>query len=1159
MATAQDQSRPLAPSKHEALVEAQLDRVLRRIRFFDVTAGLLGFAAGTLVYGLAMMLADRAWELSTATRLLALGGYGLAAAAYLVRFFVWPLVRPVNPYYAAVQVEHVIPGAKNSIINWLDLRARKLPPAIRSAVGARAARDVGQADIDQAISGRRVTWLAGVALATFVTAVVVLAVLRPAQFFSLVGRVFAPFEGGAIKTQTQLQLVQPQGGTLTVPVNQPVDFRVRVGGKVPQAGKPDALKLKFRYSQDEPVYQERALEPGDGEREWGVRLPGFEVKNGFWYKITGGDAETPEYRVEARANPAVLRFEVTYKYRPYLFRKDRTDTSPTLQDLRGTEVTVVAHTNRAVKEGKLRFEGEGEQPKPLAAMVQANQPDALRFSFVLEKSGVYRVRFTSEQGEESADSVAYPITVFPDLTPQVTLTRPGEDVTLPADGLLALEGAASDDFGLTDLTLRMKLKDGETLQPKVYRGDEKKDDQPPFRFPDDGYPRKLAYKDFIDLAKVRDAQGRAIKLRPGMVIEYWLEATDNCDYPKPNVGRTERTYLITIAPPPADPKQLEEDRKQKEEERKKLEQEQEQHKKQQNQELQREQQERKKEGEPKPEKTDLDKKLDEARQQLEKERDKGDLKKEPPPPPDKGQEKGPGPQDNPQQKPGDGQAKKNEQPKGDEGQAKPEKKDGQPQPKPGDQGQQKPDPGKDGNDPQQAPGQSKTKPDLPPDTKRPGEDKPGGDKSQAEKAGAEKGQSGSGKPDDGKKDGKPPAGKDQSTAKASQPAPGAAKGDPPQETKGHPKPSGEQGPASGQLTKGTEKKDGAPGDKPPKGKPKNEGSDLAKGNAQPKPDGDSSAGTPSAQGGPNAKPAPQQGATRDDVAAKANDLQGGQGQKRKDAARDLQDMARNAKDPEVRQAAKEALEKAGEQVGPGDATGTEPGQKPDQVSGATGKPAPDGEQPEGRAKGGTQGDPKAQGQEKAPDGDAGSGKSRPPAGQPKDGQGAQAAVDAKEGKGPGERTDDPGESTTTGGTPGGAQTGRRDGDPPAPGSAAEFEAMANDLRDKMKAGDLLLRDFKEAIKEKNTGKSPVLTPEEAERLARQMKQWAEEVKELEQAAKAGGGASYSSGPYTAKKPTGPGRNPIQGVGPLVPPSEFEKAYREFTQEMSRLKPKRDKK
>ena len=58
---------------------------------------------------------------------------------------VWPLTQRINPYYAAVQVEHAVPGDKNSVVNWLDLKDEKLPWTIRAAVGQKAAKDLSQA------------------------------------------------------------------------------------------------------------------------------------------------------------------------------------------------------------------------------------------------------------------------------------------------------------------------------------------------------------------------------------------------------------------------------------------------------------------------------------------------------------------------------------------------------------------------------------------------------------------------------------------------------------------------------------------------------------------------------------------------------------------------------------------------------------------------------------------------------------------------------------------------------------------------------------------------------------------------------------------------------------------------------------------------------
>src|SRR5262249_51891879 len=152
--------------------------------------------------------------------------------------------------------------------------------------------------------------------------------------------------------------------------------------------------------------------------------------------------------------------------RPYVGWPNSTSHDQNLKGLRGTEVTLVAHTNRQVKEGQLVI----GQEKPIAAELIPTDPQAMRFRLLLDKDGTYRIWFTSVEGERNMEPMPYKIEVLPDKPPQVELTKPGTNIELSANGLLPLEGSASDDIGLASLTLRMKLGTGEPLQAKPYRG-----------------------------------------------------------------------------------------------------------------------------------------------------------------------------------------------------------------------------------------------------------------------------------------------------------------------------------------------------------------------------------------------------------------------------------------------------------------------------------------------------------------------------------------------------------------------------------------------------------------------------------------------------------------------------------------------------------------
>jgi hypothetical protein len=545
MATVQE---PRAGSRFDSFVEAELVRARRRIRAQDVGIAALGLLAGTLGYALVMVLLDRWLDLSDTTRQIALFGYLAAAIAYTATILTRPLRREVNPYFAARRVEQAVPEAKNSVISWLDLHAEPLPESIRAAVTQKAAADLKRADVDEVVRDSRLPWIGGVAGGLFLAALILFFLFRPNQFLSLLGRAFTPFGSSAIASQTSLTLLQPAGGDLTVPVNTPVEFRVEVLGRLPDPTAPDAVRLRFRYNPADPVAEEIRLEPTLREpREFAVRVPANRVQNGFIYQIVGGDAATVEYRVQVRSSPLIEAFEAVYHFRPYLRFRDKTVTNPNLEELRGTTVTLTARTNRAVKAGVLEFQPvrDGQKvPAPLQAESVSDQPSSLRFRFVLDEDATYKIRFQTAEGERNEDPIPYSIKVLSDHAPQVEITRPAPDA-LPVNGTIEVEGKATDDYGITAMKMCLQLADSSLptlLAPKPYRPEKV------FKFADDTYPRGLDYKDFLPLDQLKTSLGAPVPLKPGVVIEYWLEAVDNCDHPKPNVGKS-RVYKLTLGDP----------------------------------------------------------------------------------------------------------------------------------------------------------------------------------------------------------------------------------------------------------------------------------------------------------------------------------------------------------------------------------------------------------------------------------------------------------------------------------------------------------------------------------------------------------------------------------------------------------------------------------
>jgi hypothetical protein len=559
MASVAEPTKPL--NKQEALVEAQLRLATNRVRGLDVMVASLATTAGVLAYAVGMIALDRWTELPLLARQIALSAFAVALALGVYLGIVRPLRRPVNPVYAAWQVEQVLPSAKNSIVNYIDLKDQSLPLGIRLALTNRAAQDISKVDIDRAFEDRNVVRL-GVLIGLLMTGLLILiGWLGLEQFGSVAKRVFLPFSDQAILTRTRLQLLEPEGGNATIPVQQSVSVAVAVEGRNPRPTDADVVKLRLRYSDDATSYEDYPLEPDlDNPRLWRLRLPAYRVQAGFYYHLVGGDARLPaegDYRISVRSTPLLTGFDVLYQYRPYLRWPDQRDTNPNIQGYRGTKVTLTAKTNRTVASGRLVFDDENEQP--IIAERLADQPDALRFQFVLTKDTRYRIFFTSTDGETNGQPLPYPIKVFSDYAPVVTLTKPTEEVVqVPANGSLMLEALATDDFGLDKLTLKMQLRrPGEAkpvdLADLPYRaGKSFKRDS------DSSYPRRIEYKQLLELDQLRlagaDPKAEPLQLAEKSEIDYYLEAVDNCDFPGPNVGKS-KVQKIIVLPPHRDPEQ----------------------------------------------------------------------------------------------------------------------------------------------------------------------------------------------------------------------------------------------------------------------------------------------------------------------------------------------------------------------------------------------------------------------------------------------------------------------------------------------------------------------------------------------------------------------------------------------------------------------------
>ena len=462
------------------------------------------------------------------------------------------MTRRINPYFAARQVERTLPGAKNSVVNWVDLRDQPLPPAIRNALGLRAARDLKRGAVESAVSGRRAGIAGGLAATAAGVLVALFLSMGGGSFTDAFFRAFAPFRhSGPSRTRTSLTLLRPESGNVTVVVGRGLTVAVEAGGKLPDPKGPDAVRLLYRYGEDDP-WLDRTMTEESGS-EFSASVSATEVRSGFWYKVTGGDAETPEYRVSVTSTPQLTDFQATYHFPKYAAVPKQTRTERALRAVRGSEAVLWALTNRTLREAHLDFDSDGKEGrKTIPGQVVPGDPQSFQVRLPLTESGRYRLGFTSVEGDTFSEP-PHQVAVLEDVPPEVELIRPGADVSLPANGLLALEGRASDDFGVREMTLRMQVGD-RALKPRPYRTPEA------LHLPGGGYPQVVTYRDSVDLAGIQADDIALFQPKPGMDVDYWLEAAD-ARAPKPNTGASKH-YRVKLVEPQKDAAKQEKDREQ---------------------------------------------------------------------------------------------------------------------------------------------------------------------------------------------------------------------------------------------------------------------------------------------------------------------------------------------------------------------------------------------------------------------------------------------------------------------------------------------------------------------------------------------------------------------------------------------------------------------
>lgn len=525
-----------APARYDAFIEQRLQFTRRQVKVVDVASGLMLLGGATLAFLLVVAVLDQ-WVveggLGFTTRLLLWLAWLAAAFNFLWRKVWPPLLHRINPIYAAHTIEQSGPTLKNSLINFLLLRGHReeVPAAVYQAMEHRAAADLAQVHIESAVDRGRVIHLSYFLAGAVAVFALYLAISPKNPLVSAI-RVLWPWSGLAAPTRVSIADIRP--GDVVAYNGERLDISADVSGL--RDGENVMLLATTADGQavDQPVAMTRS---GEGTRYQASIPPGnVGLQQNLVYRLTAGDATSPQFKVEVRIAPNIVVDRIDYHFPAYTETPDRTALGQgDIRALEGTRVTLHATATEEIKDASIDLNCAGLRNLRMAVHGKtATGQFTLGFdpqNPARPLNDCYQVLFTGVNGQSNRRPVRYHVDVIRDLAPEVQILAPKEeDAAVAQDGQLEIRVRAEDtDYALRRVAIVVE-HNGKNIATQTLL--DRPSPQKPWQGPSE---TTLVF------------QPSKLGLRAGERVRYWAEAFDNKE-PEPNRGETSPRMIHVVAP-----------------------------------------------------------------------------------------------------------------------------------------------------------------------------------------------------------------------------------------------------------------------------------------------------------------------------------------------------------------------------------------------------------------------------------------------------------------------------------------------------------------------------------------------------------------------------------------------------------------------------------
>ncbi len=240
------------------------------------------------------------------------------------------------------------------------------------------------------------------------------------------------------------------------------------------------------------------------------------------YFVKWSNAQSPVYSVKVITLPEIGDISLVYHYPSYAGISERIveNTNGDIEALYGTKVKISARANKSIKKGFLVTNDGKRFPVKIRKGIE------LESSLLLTGEEEYSLTVEDSLGYMNEDPVRHRITILKDEEPGVKMIAPDMDLVVSQESVIDIACEVKDDFGVKKVEL-------------VYQKSELSDFE----------PERLTIKRFKPAVEMKIVNYEwdmgKLSLRPGDILSYYIEVSDNDLISGPNKG-VSRTFYIEV-------------------------------------------------------------------------------------------------------------------------------------------------------------------------------------------------------------------------------------------------------------------------------------------------------------------------------------------------------------------------------------------------------------------------------------------------------------------------------------------------------------------------------------------------------------------------------------------------------------------------------------